>query len=387
MQDSPFTFNTAGTVLFGNDTLQKIPEIIKTSGIKKILAITDRGLVENNLIGRLTQHLEQFEYAVYDNVDETPSLQTIHQCSEFAREGQFDLVIGFGGGSPMDAAKAVSILLTNEGDIEDFLGRDTVRKPGAPMILVPTTAGTGSEVTIYSVLADKAEGRNILTGIADRHLLPDWAIVDPTLTAAMPPFLTANTGIDAFSHAVESYLNVKSNFQTEPLALKSIELVTHYLEKAIADGNDSEARYHMSAGSVLAGMSLSQTGGGLVHALAETIQIPYNLQHGSAISAILPHVMSYNLVERPDKYANVSRAMGVGSSELSATELADKSVEKISKVIENIGLPTQLSALGIPENDLEEIAKSVSIIAPGLLKVNPRPTTESDLLDLLRKAY
>jgi alcohol dehydrogenase len=252
---------------------------------------------------------------------------------------------------------------------------------------VPTTAGTGSEVTIYSVLADKVEGQNILTGIADSHLLPDWAIIDPALTAGMPPVLTANTGIDAFSHAVESYLNIKSNFQTEPLALKSIELVAHYLEKATSNGSDSEARYQMSAGSVLAGMSLCQTGGGLVHALAETIQIPYNLPHGSAISVMLPHVMSYNLVERPDKYANVARAMGVESSDLPQTEFAKKSVERINQIIERIGLPTQLSALGIPEKDLEEIAKSVSIIAPGLLKVNPRPTTEKDLLDLLRKAY
>lgn len=287
----------------------------------------------------------------------------------------------------MDAAKAVSILMTNEGDIEDFLGRDTVSKPGSPMILVPTTAGTGSEVTLYSVLADKAEGRKILTGIADRHLLPNWAVIDPTLTAGMPPSLTANTGIDAFSHAVESYLNIKSNFQTEPLALKSIELVAHYLEKATSNGSDSEARYRMSAGSVLAGMSLCQTGGGLVHALAETIQIPYHLQHGSAISVMLPHVMAYNLVERPDKYANVARAMGVESSDLSQMELAKKSVERIKQIIERIGLPTRLSALGISENDLEKIAKSVSIIAPGLLKVNPRSTTEKDLLDLLRKAY
>ena len=387
MQDSPITFNTAGMVLFGNQALRQIPEILKTSEIQKILIVTDRGLVKNKLIDQLIQQLGQFEYSVYDDVDETPGLQTIRQCTDFAREGQFDLVIGFGGGSPMDAAKAVSILLTNEGDIEDFLGRDTVRKPGTRMILVPTTAGTGSEVTIYSVLADKAEGQNILTGIADRHLLPDWAIVDPTLTAAMPPFLTANTGIDAFSHAVESYLNIKSNFQTEPLAIKSIELVSHYLEKATADGNDSEARYHMAAGSVLAGMSLCQTGGGLVHALAETIQIPYNLQHGSAISVILPHVMSYNLEERPDKYAIVAQAMGIGSTGLSQTELAEKSVEKINKIITNIGLPTQLSSLGIPEKDLEEIANSVSQIAPGLLKVNPRSTTESDLLGLLRKAY
>lgn len=387
MLDRPFTFNTAGTVLFGNNALEQIPEILKTNGVQKILVITDRGLVENKLIDQLIQHLQQFEYSVYDDVDETPSLQTIRQCTEFAKEGKFDFVIGFGGGSPMDAAKAVSILMTNAGDIEDFLGRDTVRKPGTPKILVPTTAGTGSEVTIYSVLADKAEGRNILTGIADRHLLPDWAIIDPTLTAAMPPALTANTGIDAFAHAVESYLNIKSNFQTEPLALKSIELVSHYLEKATADGSDSEARYQVSAGSVLAGMSLCQTGGGLVHALAETIQIPYNLQHGSAISVIMPHVMSYNLVERPDKYANVARAMGIGASSLSQTELAEKSVEKINQIMKHIGLPTQLAALGIPENDLEEIAKSVSIIAPGLLQVNPRSTTERDLLDLLHKAY
>jgi len=387
MQDSLLTFNTAGTILFGKNSIEQIPGILKTADAKKILVVTDLGLIKCKLIDKLNPYLQAVEYKVYYDIDETPSLQTIRQCSEFARGGQFDFVIGFGGGSPMDAAKAVSILMTNEGDIEDFLGRDTVSKPGSPMILVPTTAGTGSEVTLYSVLADKAEGRKILTGIADRHLLPNWAVIDPTLTTGMPPSLTANTGIDAFSHAVESYLNIKSNFQTEPLALKSIELVAHYLEKATSNGSDSEARYRMSAGSVLAGMSLCQTGGGLVHALAETIQIPYHLQHGSAISVMLPHVMAYNLVERPDKYANVARAMGVESSDLSQMELAKKSVERIKQIIERIGLPTRLSALGISENDLEKIAKSVSIIAPGLLKVNPRSTTEKDLLDLLRKAY
>lgn len=387
MLDRGITFRTAGTVFFGNNSLEQIPEIIEGLGAKKILVITDKGIVQCELIERLRQHLSQFEYFVYDEIEETPSLQTIRKCTKYAKEKRFDLLIGFGGGSPMDATKAVSIMMTNEGDIADFLGGDTVRVPGVKTILAPTTAGTGSEVTIYSVLAEREENKHTLTGIADKHLLPEWAIIDPTLTTGMPRSLTANTGIDAFSHAVESYLNVRSNFQSEPLALRAIELLSQSLEKTTANGADLEARYNMSAGSVLAGMSLCQTGGGLAHALAETIQIPYRLQHGAAIAVILPHVMSYNLVEKPDKYAKVARAMGVSSENISQTDLARKSIERINEIIDRLGLPKRLSTFDIPESDLEQISKSVLVIAPGLLKVNPRPTKEEDLMDLLQKAY
>jgi alcohol dehydrogenase len=349
--------------------------------------ITDKGIVTCGLIEKLKQHLSQFEYSIFDDIEETPSLETIRKCVKYAKEGKFDLLVGFGGGSPMDATKAVSITMTHAGDIADLLGRDTVKVPGLKTILVPTTSGTGSEVTLYSILTERNGSKNILTGIADRHLLPEWAIVDPTLTISMPSSLTANTGIDAISHAMESYLNIHSNFQSEPLALKAIELLSSNLERATADGTDSEARYNMSAGSVLAGMSLCQTGGGLAHALAETIQIPYNLPHGAAIAVILPHVMSYNLVAEPNKYATVAKAMGIDPTDLSQSDLAGKSVGRINQIIEHVGLPQRLSAFDIPEADLEEIAKLVSVVAPGLLKVNPRSTSEKDLLELLRKAY
>lgn len=385
--DQTIEFHTVGTIIFGNNSLHRIASVIEQTSAKSILVITDRGIIQCRLIEHLKNCLEHFSFSIYDEIEETPSLETIRRCTQFAKNGGYDLLVGFGGGSPMDAAKAVSIMVTNKGDIEDYLGTDKVCVPGIQKILIPTTAGTGSEVTVFSVLAKRKEKLQAITGIADKHILPEWAIIDPTLTLNMPPSLTANTGIDAFSHAVESYLNIKSNFQTEPLAITAIKLLSENIEKATSDGASLEARYNMSAGSVLAGMSLCQTGGGLVHALAETIQMPYNTPHGAAIAVILPYAMSYNLVENPSKYAEVAKAMGIVSTGFSENCLARKSVERVNQIIDRVGLPKRLSQLGIPEKDLELIAKSTVVIAPSLLEVNPRPVNERDLLELLRSAY
>jgi len=387
VMNQPISFRTAGTVLFGDNSLDQIADVIKEVGADRILVITDKGIIQCGLVDRLKACLRHFNFSFYDDTEETPSLETIRKCTQFAKEGGYDLLIGFGGGSPMDATKAVTIMMTNEGDIEEYLGRDTVRVPGVKKILVPTTAGTGSEVTVFSVLAWREKNVQAITGIIDRHMLPEWAIIDPTLTLGMPSSLTANTGIDAFSHAVESYLNIKSNFQTEPLSLASIKLISQNIEKATAHGADSQVRYNMSAGSVLAGMSLSQTGGGLAHAVAETFQIPYKIAHGAAIAAILPHVMSYNLVERPDKYADVAKAMGLSPDGFSETDLAKKAVKRVQEIIDRLGLPKSLSELNIPEKDLETIARSTLELSPSLLKVNPRSASEQDLLNLLRDAY
>jgi alcohol dehydrogenase len=277
--------------------------------------------------------------------------------------------------------------MTNMGDIEQYLGGDKVKVPGTKKILVPTTAGSRSEVTVFSVLAIRESDNQAITGMVDKHLLPEWAIINPTLTLSMSPSLTANTGLDALSHAIESYLNVKSNFQTEPLALNAIRLLAQNIERAAAKGQDLEARWNVSAGSVLAGMSLCQTGGGLAHALAETIQIPYRIQHGTAIASILPHVMSYNLAAVPHKQAAVAKAMGVDVVGFSETELIHESVQKAGQLIENLGLPTRISELRIPEKDLKIIADSTMALAPGLLKSNPWAASVEDLLEILRKAY
>jgi alcohol dehydrogenase len=386
MAEQFITFSTSNSILFGNNAVEQIPMIIKKMGAQRILVVTDKGLVQCGLIKRLTNVLQQVNYSIYDEVEETPNIETIRKITEDGRKYKFDLLIGFGGGSPMDAAKAVSALLTNEGDIEDYLGSDTIRKPGVKKILVPTTAGTGSEVTIFSVLARREKNIQEPTGIYDKYMLPEWAIVDPTLTVAMPPSLTANTGMDAFSHAAECYVNTKSNFLMEPLALEAIKLISQNIEKATTNGTDLVARYQMSAGSLLAGVAFSQTGTGLTHGLAETVQIPYKIPHGAAIAVILPHVMAFNISAKTTKYAQIARAMGIDSKGLSDVQLAERAVERVKEINARIGIPKNLSALRIPEKDLEKIAKDTMIIGEGYLKKNPRMANEQDLLKILENA-
>ena len=387
MAEQLFTFSTSHSIIFGNHALDQINAIVKTVKAKKVLIITDKGIVSCGLMEPLKAQLKRIKHAVFDDVEETPGLETIRKCTKFARKEKFDLFIGLGGGSAMDATKAVSALMTNPGDIEKYLGSDTIRVPGLKKILIPTTSGTGSEVTIFSVLARREKDVQEPTGIYDRHMLPEWAIVDPSLTLSMPPKLTANTGMDAFSHAAECYVNKKSNFLMEPLALEAIKLIAHNIERAVAHGADQDARTGMSAGSLLAGMAFSQTGTGLCHALAETAQIPYKIPHGAAIAVILPHVMAFNLPERIAKFAQMARAMGVDSKDISDAQLAEKAVEKVKEINVKIGIPKNLSALGIPEKDLEKIAHETMVTGEGYLKKSPRMANEQDLLQILRNAF
>ena len=287
----------------------------------------------------------------------------------------------------MDAAKAVSIMAKNNGKIEDYLGYDKIVVPGLPKILITTTAGTGSEVTIFAMLGQRDTPPYLIDGIYDKYCLPEYAIVDPTLTLGIPPALTANTGLDALSHAVECFVNIKSSFHNKPLALEAVKLISQNLEKATAEGSDLEARYNLSAGSLMAGLAFSQTGSGIAHGLGEAFQVEYNIQHGSAIGIVLPHVMTFNLMERPCVYAELAQAMGLSPQGHTEFELAKKSVERVSEIIDYVGLPKRLSEVGIPEKDLEKIAKTALDLSPGLFLENLRSVNEAEILQLLRDAY
>lgn len=387
MKNELITFRTAGSVLFGNNAIEQVADIIGKMKASRILVITDKGVVQCSLIDRLTDCLTGFEYAIYDDIDHTPSFETVRKCTQFVKEGKFDLLIGFGGGSAMDATKAVSIMGTNDGRIEDYLGSDKVPVPGLSKILITTTAGTGSEVTIFAMLGQRDKPPYMIDGIYDRHCLPEYAIVDPTLTLGAPPTLTANTGLDALSHAVECYVNIKSSFHNKPLALEAIKLISQNLEKATAEGSDLEARYNLSAGSFLAGLAFNQTGSGIAHGLGEAFQVGYNIQHGTAIGIVLPHVMTFNLTEKPSVYADMAKVMGIGGEGLTEFDLAKKSAERVSEIIDHIGLPKRLSEVGISENDLEKIAKTALELSPGLFMKNLRPVSEKDVLQLLKAAY
>jgi alcohol dehydrogenase len=380
-------FRTAGSVLFGIKAIEQLGKIIEQIQAKRILVVTDKGIVQCGLINRLKECLAQVDYSTYDDIDHTPSFETIRKCTRVVKEGKFDLLIGFGGGSAMDAAKAVSIMATNDGKIEDYLGFDKVRVPGLRKVLITTTSGTGSEVTIFSMLGQRDHPPYLIDGIFDRHCLPDYAIVDPTLTLKVPPPLTANTGIDALSHAAECYVNIKSSFHNKPLALEAVRLTSQNLERATTDGSDLEARYNMSAGSLLAGMAFNQTGSGIGHGLGEAFQVEYDIQHGTAIGIVLPHVMSFNLAKSPSLYADLAKAMGLSGEGFSEMDLAKKSVNRVSEIIDHIGLPKRLSEVGIPERELEKIARTALELSPGLFKRNLRVIGEKDVLQLLREAY
>ncbi len=387
MTNEMITFRTAGSVFFGNNAIEQLGKIIEQIQPRRILVVSDKGIVQCGLINRLKGCLTQVNYSVYDDIDHTPSFETIRKCTRVVKQGKFDLLIGFGGGSAMDATKAVSIMATNDGKIEDYLGFDKVRVPGLRKILITTTSGTGSEVTIFAMLGQRDSPPYLIDGIFDGHCLPDYAIVDPTLTLKVPPSLTANTGIDALSHAVECYVNIKSSFHNKPLALEAVKLTSQNLERATADGSDLEARYHMSAGSLLAGMAFNQTGSGIGHGLGEAFQVEYEIQHGTAIGIVLPHVMSFNLGENPRLYADLAKAMGISGEGLSEVDLAKQSVKRVSELMDHIGLPKRLSEVGIPKKDLEKIAKTALDLSPGLFKKNLRVIGEKDVLQLLREAY
>jgi alcohol dehydrogenase len=387
MTNEVITFRTAGSVLFGNHAIEQLGKIIEQIRPKRILVISDKGIVRCGLINRLQECLAHVDYSVYDEIDHTPSFETIRKCTRVVKEGDFDLLIGFGGGSAMDAAKAVSIMATNQGKIEDYLGFDKVRVPGLPKILITTTSGTGSEVTIFSMLGQRDTPPYLIDGIFDRHCLPEYAVIDPTLTLKVPPSLTANTGIDALSHAAECYVNIKSSFHNKPLALEAVRLTSQNLERATAQGSDLEARYNMSAGSLLAGMAFNQTGSGIGHGLGEAFQVEYDIQHGTAIAIVLPHVMSFNLAKNPWLYADLAKAMGICGEGLSEMDLAKRSVQRVSEIIDHVGLPKRLSEVGIPERDLKKIAKTALDLSPGLFKKNLRPVGEEEVLQLLREAY
>jgi alcohol dehydrogenase len=385
MQSEVITFRTAGSVLFGNNAVEKLGSISAQLAAKRALIVTDKGIVKSGLLDRLKQCVAGLAHEVYDDIDHTPSFETIRRCTRFAKEGQFDLVIGFGGGSVMDAAKAVSVMATNPGKVEDYLGFDKVRVPPLRKILITTTSGTGSEVTIYAMLAQRDNPPYVIDGIFDRYCLPEYAIVDPTLTLGVPPSLTANTGIDALSHATECYVNIKSSFHNKPFAWEAVRLTSQNLEKATAVGGDLEARHNMSAGSLLAGMAFTQSGSGIGHGLGEAFQVEYNVQHGTAIAIVLPHVMAFNLAEAPAPYAELAQAMGITG--LPQRTLAERAVERMREIIRHIGLPTRLREVGIPENDLEKIAKAALELSPSLFKKNVRPVGEKEVLYLLRQAF
>ena len=379
-----YTLKMPKKIIFGINALEKIVEEAKNISGKKALLITDKILEKTNLVGNVIQYLEKAGYNVeiFNEVEPEPKLEKSEEIGNIVRGRDFDLIVGFGGGSVLDTAKIASILATNPGKIEDYLGFDLVKNPGLPKILIPTTAGTGSEVTRVSVFTKG----NTKVSVYSDYLFADVAIVDPLVTISLPPNLTASTGFDALSHAIEAYISLSGNILVDAISLKVIEIISKYLRKAYFNGNDIEARYHMSIAATMAGICITNAIVNLGHAIGLVLGAKYHLSHGVSCALALPYAIEYNSIVLEEKIFNIAKALGEeinGSLE----EISIKVVNSIKKLMKDVGLPISLKEIkGASIEDIPELAQE-TIKIKRLLINNPRKVSYEDTIRIFNKMF
>ncbi|SDN43857.1 Iron-containing alcohol dehydrogenase [Fictibacillus solisalsi] len=363
-----------------------LPEV-KKYGPKKILVVTDPMLAKIGLTEKITGPLEEQGYSVtlYTEVVPEPPVEVGEKLVSFTREGGFDMVIGVGGGSALDLTKLAAVLAVHEGPVTDYLnltGTRPVGKKGLPKILIPTTSGTGSEVTNISVLSLETT-KDVVT---HDNLLADAAIIDPALTLSVPPKVTAATGIDALTHAVEAYISVNASPTTDGLALQAIRLISRSLRRAVENGNDEQARIDMSNGSYIAGLAFFNAGVAGVHALAYPLGGQFHISHGESNAVLLPYVMGYIRKSCVTRMGDILNALGGNSAFLSDEEASYRCVEELKRLVSDVGIPNTLSGFDVPESALESLTQD-GVKQKRILARSPLPLLEDDIRNIYQSAF
>ena len=397
-----WTFHSAGQLLFGRNGVGQLGDVARRLGARRVLVVTDAPLLKAGLVERVHAPLSEAGVAVeiFSGGEPEPSFRAVDACLAAAKEARPDAVLGLGGGSNMDLAKITATLLAHGGNVRDYVGDDKVPGPVFPLVCVPTTAGTGSEVSAASVLTDA--DNHLKVGVLSNHLRARVAVVDPLMTASCPPKVTADSGIDALTHAIEAYTAVdNADFPLPPgertvyqgrhpmgdvLAEKAIALIGSHLRRAVADGNDLEARDAMALGATLAGLSFSNVGVAAVHALEYPVGGATHVSHGAGNGLLLPAVMRFNLSARAAAFATVARLLGEDVTGLGERQAAEQAVAAVERLRDDIGIPRRLRDLGVTESQLRPFAEKAFGIKR-ILRVNPRPVTVEDLEGIYRAAY
>ncbi len=372
-------FRLPGVIHFGWGTMQKAGVEAARLG-RRALLVMGRGAMKHSGAAAYIQQLlagAGVACVVYDGVESDPRGTTIDRGAQLAREEGCDVVLGLGGGSPMDAARAIAAMVVLEGSIIDYVRGKPIDRPGLPLINISTTAGTASEITSVAVVLD--EERHLKMGVRSPHWFARVAITDPELTMTMPPALTAATGLDALTHAVESYLSTGATPPSEALALRSIELVGRHLRAAYADGSDRSDREGMAMASMLAGMAFANSGLGLVHGLVHPIGARFQVPHGVACGRLLPHVMAFNASMVPEKVAAAGAAL-TGEPKVGA----DRAVTEVVSLLGDLKVPAGLCDLSIPTDQFESLARD-GLLA-GAVRSNPRSVSQEEARALLEAA-
>jgi alcohol dehydrogenase len=380
------SFDTVRRIVFGFGAVENLPEEIKRLKGAKVLVVTDPGIKSAGVLDQVAGVLDRakVDYRVFAEVEPDPRIEVALASAEAARAFAPDAIVGLGGGSSLDISKVTSVLLANPGPVDRYFGMEMVPQPGVPLVLIPTTAGTGSEMTSICVLSDTQN--NVKKGIVSEHMFARAALLDPQLTVALPPRVTAMTGMDALVHAIESFVGVRASIFTDTLNLKAIGLVAANLRPAYANGANLKARENMLHASGLAGMAFSNTQNGLDHALALAIGGRFHLPHGLLTAFILPWVMEFNLMAAPAKFIRIAEAFGERTQHLPEIQAARLSVKAVKGLLDDVGISYRLSSYGVPREEFPALAKA-TVGAVRLISNNPRTVTEADVVGILEANY
>jgi len=373
-------------ILAGIGASERLGQEVKGIGAKRVLLVTDKGVIESGVAGKIQEQLkkEGMTIGVFKDVSPDPDIANAEICIEMAKKEKFELIVGLGGGSPMDIASITSVMLTNPGTVYDYFGINLVKIPGVPTILIPTTAGTGAEVTPNAILTDTKE--KLKKAIVSPYILPRMAIVDPLLTLSMPPSVTSSSGIDALTHAIESYTSNNATILTDLFAKEAIVMIGRSLRTAVANGNNLEARYDMSIGSLYAGISLANAGVTAVHALAYPLGGQFNIPHGIANGLLLPYVMEFNVLGDIPKFAQVAKLLGERVNHLSLLDQAYHLAKAVKSLYQDLKIPQSLKELNVPKEAIPKMAQA-AINVTRLMANNPRKMTVEDVEKIYEKAY
>jgi len=368
-----FTLMYPTKIIFGRGVFKQLGGEVMSWG-KRVLLVTGKSAMRRSgILDRAIEVMKstRIKFSLFDRVEHDPSLETVEEGVKFLQDKKCDLIIGLGGGSAMDAAKAIASLAKQPGTVREYHAGKKIDREGLPFIAVPTTAGTGAEITNNSVLTDRK--KTIKKSIRSPFMIAKVALVDPELTLSLSPQITAYTGMDAFTQALESYVTRTSNPVTDSLALQAIEVIFHNLPRAVQNGGNIEARERMALGSLLSAMAFSNSGLGAVHGLAHPIGAHFGVPHGLACAVLLPHIIGFNLKARRDKFKHIAEKIGI--------ERIEDLPSAIKRFLEKINLPLDFRDYGISEADFPVIiAESRS----SSMSKNPREISDEDLREILR---
>ena len=385
VQEQVFGFYIPTVTLMGIGAYKEIGKQIRTLGGKKPYICTDKGIVDSGILEKVVEVVRrdcEVDPVVFDKTKPNPTDDNVHEGLELYKQNGCDLIVSLGGGSAHDCGKGIGIVASNGGNIRDYEGVDQSSAAMPPFIAVNTTAGTASEMTRFCIITDTS--RKVKMAIVDWRVTPNVAIDDPLLMVGMPPALTAATGMDALTHAVEAYVSTIATPVTDACALKAIELVAENLRAAVANGQDMEARDNMCYAQYLAGMAFNNASLGHVHAMAHQLGGFYDLPHGVCNAILLPHVQRFNMIAKMGRFVDIAVAMGENVDGLSVRAAAEKALEAIQTLSTDIGIPAGLDQLGVKEEDLKIMAENAQKDACGL--TNPRCPNLDDVIQIYKNA-